>query len=295
LSELEAIARPAYELPTVAAIMAALQYRELEVMLSESGVRAVTILYVRDRWGLDASLQAIHEEVESGFFWMPELVDRIDSVRGSAEAGGPLSSLGDSELLSAIGSALKAWSADRDDSNVVPPFRGPMRSVSSVSRRVGSPLGVYLDPEQLQGSSPLRTYLEEEYPRGAELRAGTRDAWEESGTAAVYGSPSSNPLLADLLAVFGWKVTADAVFLSEQEIRGENLILIASYPSPTDQSRGVLLYASVEPLHLVGIHEADRPDVDWVVVRRVEEGKYEIVDEGVFEYSDPTNTAGQLW
>jgi hypothetical protein len=61
--------------------MRAQAYTSYPIMVNESVVRAITILFLRDRAGEMDAQRSLAEQRELSFFWTPELVDAFDAQR----------------------------------------------------------------------------------------------------------------------------------------------------------------------------------------------------------------------
>ena len=61
----------------VADVMRKQAYTTWDVMMNEAGVRAVTVLYLRERHGAERAAAAIREQERLGFTWTGELVEQL--------------------------------------------------------------------------------------------------------------------------------------------------------------------------------------------------------------------------
>jgi len=98
----------------------------------------------------------------------------------------------------------------------------------------------------------------------------------------LYGSPTSNPLVAAVLAQAGWRVEAERVVVGEHVFEGPGLVLIACRPHPDDPAEGVLVYTSARDDDLVDVNGVFHGPTDWVVARRLGRGKHEVLGQGSF-------------
>jgi hypothetical protein len=81
-------------------------YDDARVVLEESVVRAVSVLYLRDRGTPELVAAVLAEQQQLSFLWTPELVDALAAVR--ARHGGELPP---DELVTATHDALAAWAS----------------------------------------------------------------------------------------------------------------------------------------------------------------------------------------
>jgi hypothetical protein len=79
-SELSAAADPVFA--SAKAVMERQSYRTPTVMVQESIVRALRVLYVRDRRGAQGEKDAIRDEESRGFVWTAALAERLASLKG---------------------------------------------------------------------------------------------------------------------------------------------------------------------------------------------------------------------
>jgi len=256
-----------------------------EGMLMETAVRALTALYTEDARGRGEAERFVVLQQELGFFWLPEVVDRL---RGTVAAPGKLGSVeGGTQAMQQLAAAMKSWSDAHPASWEIPPFRGPIYNALSAPRLKKAPLYVVAPPASgtaaaAQLRKSVRARAPDAFP-GAVVLDGTDDAWARvaDGSVACYGSPASNALTRTLLAEFGWRVEADQIALGGRVFRGENLVLIAARAHPRNPRLAVLVYASAEDASLVGVERVFQGPTDWVVARRAGD-RFEVVGSGLF-------------
>jgi Domain of unknown function (DUF4932) len=82
-ARLDQISGPAPLLDAAQQAMEAQHYPTREIVVEESIVRALTVLYLSDEVSLPAALASVDRQVELGFVWTPQLVDAIDLARGA--------------------------------------------------------------------------------------------------------------------------------------------------------------------------------------------------------------------
>ena len=96
-ANLDAFAGSSPALVAAADAMASQAYPTLEIVVDESIVRAVTILYLRDEVDDAAADASLADQQQRGFAWMPALVDALDASRTDGWTDGWT----DTELVSA--------------------------------------------------------------------------------------------------------------------------------------------------------------------------------------------------
>lgn len=72
------------------AVMARQNYTNAKTVANESMVRALVVLYARDRGAKGVEARRVAYELRNAFFWTPQLVDFVEIAR--KKQGGPLSS-----------------------------------------------------------------------------------------------------------------------------------------------------------------------------------------------------------
>ena len=73
----------------VQAVMEEQRYISWKIMVQESLVRAITILFIRDKQGVVAASEAIYKELQQGFSWITELAKQLADLR-TVSAGTPI-------------------------------------------------------------------------------------------------------------------------------------------------------------------------------------------------------------
>ncbi|WP_320672713.1 DUF4932 domain-containing protein [Patulibacter defluvii] len=97
-------AEPAFR--RVAEAMRRQAYPTPRIMVEEAVVRALTVLFLRDRVGADAAARSLAEQQRLGFAWTPALVDALDRLR-RADGG----RLDPDAAVAATARVLRAWTA----------------------------------------------------------------------------------------------------------------------------------------------------------------------------------------
>jgi hypothetical protein len=101
-NQLRASAEPVFR--SVEAAMNAQKYGTPEIMVNESVVRALTILFLRDAGAQTHALRSLAKQQELSFLWTPELADGLDRAR--RRAGGKLTP---PALVATTHTVLAAW------------------------------------------------------------------------------------------------------------------------------------------------------------------------------------------
>ncbi|MBL8896907.1 MAG: hypothetical protein JNM84_04740, partial [Planctomycetes bacterium] len=112
-------------------------------------------------------------------------------------------------------------------------------------------------------------------------RAGEALALDSARAQVLYGTPQDGPHIAAFLARLGAKLDAQGLSLGERRFDGAGLALIACAPHEHDpRAAPRLVYAAAEHATLVGINAHFHGPTDWLVVRRVEDDKFETLASG---------------
>jgi virulence-associated protein VapD len=279
---LEDVGRRLYE--RVAARMKAQAYTDWRIMLSETIVRASTVLFLKDRFGEQAAAAAMFQDRARAFAWIAEVVadfDRYRSVHRSKRSF--------PAQVRALGAVLERWLQTPEDQRSQP-FVGPINAVFDARFRRADRM-VLVAPAVLPsdpGGRAASDYVGQVHrmffaKHQVALRPVDQVTVAEQAQAMVlYGTPASNPLLAGLLQGFGGRVDPQAITLGQRRFDGPHLALIACHPHPKDPSRPVLVYAAADSLDLVGINNLFHGGTDWVVARRVGDGTFQEVAKGDF-------------
>jgi len=237
--------------------MRAQAYATPRIMIDESIVRAVTVHYVRTTRGDAAAEAAIRGEVRRGFVWIEELEQVIAHHDGDVEARMPA-------LAAFFAATAKQYE------HGLPPLRfaGP---IDAVYRK---PFAIVASPATLvQARAVATTIFHGAPPVGEPAPPGV-------GLVA-YGSPATNPLVADVLVRRQIELTAAGITVGGQHFAGANLGLIACAPRSDDGMQGLVIYAAASETGVVGINELRAGGTDWVVGRLVE-GHWQVVATGDF-------------
>ncbi|HEY1816060.1 MAG TPA: DUF4932 domain-containing protein [Kofleriaceae bacterium] len=254
-AELDAAAGPLYA--AVAKQMQEHAYGAVDIMLYESCVRALTTLYAREHHGADAGADAARAEIGTGFAWTPALADLFATFHAKHIRN-----------LDAFVPQLVAFFAatSKQYEHGAPPhaFVGPIDGIGTDDNAfVHSPDA---------GVASYATKVRDKFLPKATLRAvAATDHFDTApaGQLRLYGSPSTNPLVADLAKRAGWKIGEGTLAIGRERFTGPGLVLIACWPRPGDTSHGVVVYTSAHDTDVVGINSLMAGGTDWVIGRKV--------------------------
>jgi hypothetical protein len=176
------------------------------------------------------------------------------------------------------------WASDRALFDMTrrlarPPFAGPINAVFNPLRRINliiaaaaeTPVGRYAQvaKQQFFGEALFAD------------SAGLRWADLAGRNAIVYGAPDA-PLIGELLAGAGWRVTETHVALGDRVFEGEHLALIACRARPDDPTLGDVIYTSADDRVLLGVNQLHHGPSDFVIGRLTRTGRYQIVTRADF-------------
>ena len=273
LAELLPSAEAIYKL--VAGPMREQAYTDARTMLYEAGVRAVTVLYVRDRKGPDAAAQATRDELRRSFVWTRELADLLARYRTDR------AHYQDLDAYMPVVAGFYAELAQRYAQHGLPalPFLGPSDDVFA-----GGDV-VFAAPAT--SDAALAKYAAAIHARffaKAPVVPATATLLAEHPHAGIvaYGSAGSSPVIAELIARAGWKLGDDELALGTRRFTGPGLVLIACWPRPDDPQHGILVYAGARDADLAGINSVTAGGTDWVVARRRPDGTFDRLAGGDF-------------
>lgn len=263
--------------PLVAKAMASQAYGRWETMARESGVRAVTILFLRDRRGKRAAAQQVRDEQRNSFFWVGELADQLEAYRADRARYPTLDA-----FIPQVVSFFDGL-ADRYAHHGLPrvPYFGPINAAYERDP-------VVVIAPQGAASGPLLRYvtaIQRHFGRQPPL-APVAAQIEPGRTLVLYGSPRTNPHVAALLADSRWSVEPGAISVAGRRFEGAHLVLIATRPHPADRTSAALVYTAASDEDLVGVNGTFHGPTDWVVARKIGDQKFEIEAQGDFERQD---------
>ncbi|HEY1547467.1 MAG TPA: DUF4932 domain-containing protein, partial [Kofleriaceae bacterium] len=259
-ADFETAAGPLYA--EVAPVMKAQAYGSATIMVYESCVRALTTLYAREKHGGDAGADAARAEIVEGFAWTPGLTNLVAELHAKHTRN-----------FDAFVPKLVAFFA----ATPKPPphaFVGPIDGIGTGDNAfVTSPV-----------ATTYATKVRDKFMPAASLRAAApTDRFDAApaGQLRLYGSASTNPLVAELIKHAGWTITDGEIALGHKRFTGPNLVLIACWPRPGDPKHGVVVYTAAHDADVVGINGLMAGGTDWVVGRKVGD-KFQVVDHGNF-------------
>jgi len=274
-----ALARAGGQLfPLVEAKMTAQAYGTWLTMFRESGVRAVTVLYIRDHRGALAAADAARREVRNGFVWTPELEALLQRYRRD-RARYPTLDAFMPEIIGLFDRVAVRYAHGLPAG----PFDGPLDAVFEPAHDlvVVSPAGSddglasYLGKihDKLFAAVPMVVASDHTY----------RD--HPNHGLVAYGSPQTSPVVADVLARAGITVDRETITIGTRRFTGPSLVLIACWTRPDDANHGVAVYAAGTDRDLVDVHSIRHGGQDWLVARRTTKG-FVVVDAGDFPRSE---------
>jgi len=256
--------------PLVAARMRAESYVDWQTMLNESGVRALTVLYVRDRRGDVAAADAARRELRTGFPWINELVEVFrkharDRAGAGLDAAMPQVIAFFDGLVAQYGGALPNT-----------PFVGPINAAVAGEVAVVGP--------SPRADATLQRYAQAVHAKvfaTAPYRAAAAGTLGElAGKHLIaYGAPTSSPVVAAVAEWARWQITPDGITLGKRAFPGKDLVLIACWFRRDDPTKGVVVYTSADDRNLVQINSLHHGPTDWVIGRRTDKG-FEVVAKG---------------
>ena len=257
-AELEPAATALYAL--MAAQLGPQHYTTPKIMVDEAIVRAIATHYVREAHGEPAAAIAIREERRRGFVFDAEL-ERVIAHGKSPEAMMP---------------AVVTFFADLARQGLRPVgFLGPINAIyTGPFAFVASPAlegyARWVNDKLFYGKWPVL------------VAAGLAPSAPEHTSLVAYGTPTTNPIIAKVIARAGWKVGTDSITLGSARFAGEHLVLIACWTLDDDPSRGIVVYTGATEADLSEINALRAGANDWVVGRRDSPDHWTIVAKGDF-------------
>ncbi len=258
----------------VAEPMRAQGYSEWPTMLNESAVRALTVLYLRDRRGFDAGAAAARAELRASFVWINELVEVFRKI-GRDHAGDVDGAM--PQLIAFFDGLVKQYGGALPKQ----PFIGPVNNAIQGELAIIQPA---------TGDAAVHRYAryiqERGFPSAALVVAGTDTLERTAGkNLLVYGSPKTNPVTAAVAEWAQWKITEDGIELGVKKFPGKRLVLIACWFRRDDPTRAVVVYASASDADIVNINAIRHGAYDWLVAQPGPRG-YVIVAQGNWPMSN---------
>jgi len=266
-AELVPIADPLFAL--VEPAMTAQHYGATQIMLNESGVRAITTLYIRDRKGDAAAAAATRNEVRNGFIWTAELAHVLATKKHVAL---------DAYMPKIV--EFFAAQAKRYEHGLPPmPFLGPIDAVFGGDIAVVHPADAAV--------TKYATSIRDHFFRTAKLELASDRTFDDLPRVGLvaYGSPTSNPIIANVLQRAQIALTATGLVLGSKHFDGAGVVLIACWPRGDDPSKGILVYAAASDADVVGINGLRAGSTDWVVGQRTAAGTFQPLASGDFPHA----------
>ncbi|MBA3392818.1 MAG: DUF4932 domain-containing protein [Deltaproteobacteria bacterium] len=258
----------------VAEPMRAQGYGEWPTMLNESAVRALTVLYLRDRRGPDAGAAAARAELRASFVWTNELVEVFRKLQrdraGDVEGGMP-------QIIAFFDGLVKQYGG------VLPkqPFIGP------VNNAIQGDLAIIQPATGDPAVHRYARFIQEKLGASATLHMAEPDTLERTAgkNLLAYGNPKTNPVIAAVAEWAGWKITEDGIELGVKKFPGKRLVLIACWFRRDDPTRAVVVYASASDADIVNINAIRHGAYDWLVAQPGPRG-YVVVAQGNWPMSN---------
>jgi hypothetical protein len=251
--------------------MRAQSYATWQTMLNEACVRALTVLFLRERKGAAAGAAAARAELRAGFPYIEELVEVLHRFRRE-RARHPRFESYLPEVIGFFDQLAKRYTAAPPK----PAFLGPFDAVLA---------GDYV--LALPADGALASYARK-LPFFAKVPivdpAAALAAPPGKGIVA-YGTPATNPVIARVADLARWKITAGGIELGAKKLSGEHLVLIATWFRRDDPARGIAVYAAASEADLVGINNLRHGPNDWLVARATPKG-FEVVEAGDWPIED---------
>ncbi len=238
-------------------------YADWQTLVNETGVRAATVLYVRDRHGTQAGAEALATEEAQGFAWMKDAVDVLDPCRADRAACPEIGA-----VAPALGEVLAAWARDPK----YPPFRGNANAAFNADGAA-----IVLP----SGASDLVRYVTKVHGIAfSHLPLLAPDAVEGTRALIAYGSPATNPHVAAALRAAGWRIDEAGLAFDGRTYDGDDLVLVAALPHPADAAVPVVVLTAARDDTLLGVHAFEIGGSGWLVARRHADGRFEVLAEG---------------
>ncbi|MBK9386787.1 MAG: DUF4932 domain-containing protein [Planctomycetes bacterium] len=266
----------------VAKEMQAQAYGNTSSVASESVVRAATTLYMLELRGEQAAAAQLGYEEGRSFLWTQPLFEELRAGRAKEAPAAQRWP----EVLHAVGERLSAW-LELPEAQRRPLFRGPINAV--YRWRAKDTMVVVLPPERNQSASvaAFEAYVREVHAsfyakQGVPLaRAGEALALDSARAQVLYGTPQDGPHIAVLLTRLGAAFDEQGLKLGADRFEGAGIALIACAAHELDpRAAPRLVYAAADHATLVGINAHYHGPTDWLVVRRIEDGKFETLASG---------------
>ncbi len=247
-------------------------YGDWQIVVNETGVRALTLLYALDAYGVQAGREALGYEIGRGFYWVGEVVTYLDGLRREGEV----------DLASAaedLATIFAEWGAEP---TYPAGFRGP---INAAFERLG-PGSVFVAPADLAYADAMYEHFMRK--RGVE-RVGLDWSSDTPVAEVHYGSPMSSPALAAWLEELEITIDETGVLVDGQRFDVERPRLIITRPHPDDVEVPIVLYAASVDEDIEGINGLFHGPTDWLVA-----SGDEVIASGDFDEDLPVLDAERL-
>ena len=267
-------------LPSVTSIFALVKepmshqaYPTPQTMVDEAGVRAITVLYVRDRKSAAAAATATRGEVRRSFLWTAELADSFARFR-KERTRYPTFDAYMPEVVAFFTQLAKQY-----EHGLPPqPFLGEIDSVFADNPIFVTPASG--DPAVIAYANKIHDRFFKTQPMVASSAQVIAD--HPHVAMVAYGTPATNAVVADVLARSHITITDDAIDLNGKKFTGPGLVLISSAARGDDPMHGITIYTAAHDADIVGINGVRAGGTDWVVGRKLADGEFETVELGNF-------------
>ena len=256
----------------VAQAMRRQAYPTWEIMMNESGVRAVTTLYLKDRKGDAISANAARGEIRRGFVWTNELVEAFRKYQRDRNTYPDLEAYMP-KLVELFDGIVKQYGGKLPPR----PFMGPFDAVFDGELVVVEPVTEW---------EKLTTYVKQIHAQMLATRGPLVPASPETLAqhpnkhVLAYGTPASNAVIADLAQRASWQITTSGITLGKQHYPGATLVLVAVWFRHDDPTKGIGVYAASSDKLLPGINSLRHGDRDWMIARPDGKGNHVVVASG---------------
>ena len=242
--------------------MRAQNYADWQTMFNEAGVRALTVLFMRQVKGDVAGAAAARDELRASFVWTNELVELFRKYQRDRATYADFDA-----FMPQVVAFFDGLAKQYDGKPPKTPFMGPFDAVLRGDYVLALPAG------------PVGDYAKKLPFFANKQIIDPASAIEPGKNIVAYGTPATNHQIADIAVTASWKITADAIELGGKRIEGKHLVLIATWFRRDDPTRGIAVYTAATEADLVGINSLRHGPRDWLVARRT--GKtYEVVETG---------------
>ena len=245
----------------VAEAMRAQQYVNWQTLLNESAVRAVVVMFMRERKGDVVAAKQARDEMRASFLWIHELEEVFRKYR-RGRATYPTFDAYMPKVIAFFDELAKQYETSPPKLPFIGPFDAVLRSDYVLVLPKDGAAATYAKKLPFFANKQVTTEL------------------VDGKSIVAYGTTESNPAVAKAAAWALWKITADGIELGDKKLAGKNLVLVACWFRRDDPARGIAVYAAADEANLVGInHTLKHGGRDWLVAKKTAKG-YEVVETG---------------